>query len=94
MNVFLIISIVLFILILILFWAIRNLIRKNEAAEDILISYMNYLNNISQIIEITDEKLKNLDSRGIFKSDDEIGFFFDSVKSLQDILNEFNVKNL
>ena len=49
---------------------------------------------LSQVIELTDEKLKKLDSRGSFKSDDEIGFFFNQVMELQKILNEFNIKTL
>jgi hypothetical protein len=71
-----------------------NLLRKNEAQEDILASYMTYLNKISDIIDFSDKKLKEVDEKGSFKSDDEVGFFFEQIKALQDILNSFNVKNL
>ncbi len=71
-----------------------NLLRKNETAEDILLGYLGYLEKLSQIIEITDEKLQKLDHKGSFKSDDEIGFFFNQVMELQKILNEFNIQNL
>jgi hypothetical protein len=72
----------------------RNLLRKNEIAEDIILGYLGYLERFSQVIELTDEKLKKLDYKGSFKSDDEIGFFFNQVVELQKILNEFNIKNL
>ena len=68
-----------------------NLMRKQEKAEDILITYMQYLDNLSRTIEISDKKLKEIDHKGTFKSDDEIGFFFEAVKQIQDILNEFKV---
>jgi hypothetical protein len=71
-----------------------NLLKKNEAQEDILASYMTYLNKISDIIDFSDKKLKEVDAKGSFKSDDEVGFFFEQIKALQDILNSFNVKNL
>jgi hypothetical protein len=55
---------------------------------------MVYLNKISKIIDESDKKLQEIDHRGSFKADDEIGFFFENVKSIQTILNSFNVKNL
>tara|TARA_B100000963_G_scaffold208672_1_gene181766 strand:- start:7516 stop:7827 length:312 start_codon:yes stop_codon:yes gene_type:complete len=78
----------------ILIYVTRNLLRKNEIAEDIILGYLGYLERFSQVIELTDEKLKKLDYKGSFKSDDEIGFFFNQVMELQKILNEFNIKNL
>jgi len=71
-----------------------NLLRKNEKQEDILASYMTYLNKISDIIDISDKKLKEIDTRGSFEADDEIGWFFKNVKMIQEVLNQFNVKNL
>ena len=71
-----------------------NLLKKNEAQEDILASYMTYLNKMSDIVEFSDKKLKEVDEKGSFKSDDEVGFFFEQIKALQDILNSFNIKNL
>jgi len=71
-----------------------NLLKKNERQEDILAEYMKYLNKISGIIELSDKKLKEIDHKGSFESDDEIGFFFQSVKQLQEALNAFQIKNL
>ena len=71
-----------------------NLLKKNEKQEDILAGYMVYLNKISEIIEMSDNKLKEVDARGHFQADDEVGFFFQSVKQIQEVLNNFKIKNL
>ena len=65
--------------------------RKQEKAEDVLVSYMEYLDRLSRAIEISDKTLKELDRNGTFKSDDEVGFFFESIQQIQDILNDFKV---
>jgi hypothetical protein len=94
-------SIILGILVVILGFTTFNLLKKIEKQEDIitlrdeiLISYQVYLNKISDIIELSDKKLKEIDHKGSFESDDEIGFFFQSVKQLQETLNVFKIKNL
>jgi len=89
-----ILTIILALMVVILGYTTFNLLRKNEKQEDILTGYMVYLNKVSKIIDESDRKLKEIDHRGSFKADDEIGFFFESVKSIQTILNSFNIKNL
>ena len=71
-----------------------NLLKKNENQEDILASYLLYLDRISRVIELSDERLKKVDTKGSFESDDEIGFFFKEVKEIQEVLNEFQVKEI
>ena len=72
----------------------RNLLRKNEKQEDILLGYLTYLDQISRVIEITDEKLKKIDAKGSFEGDDEVGFFFKNIKEIQKVLNDFNIKKI
>ena len=86
--------IILSILVGVLGFTTFNLLRKNEKQEDILTGYMTYLNKISDTIEEADKKLKEVDHKGSFKSDDEVGFFFEEIKQIQDALNQFKVKNL
>ena len=86
--------IILSLMVVILGYTTFNLLRKNEKQEDILMGYMSYLNKVSDIIEMSDKKLKEIDAKESFKSDDEVGFFFESVKQIQSILNQFNIKNL
>ena len=71
-----------------------NLLRKNEKQEDILSGYITYLDQLSRIIEISDEKLKKIDERQIFKSDDEVGFMYEQIKDLQKILSNFRIDKL
>ena len=69
-----------------------NLLKKNEKQEDILATYLTYLQNLSKVIEIADKRLSDVDTKGAFESDDEIGFFFKEIKQVQEILNDFQLK--
>jgi hypothetical protein len=82
---------VLTTLVVILGFTTRNLMKKQEKSEDILVGYLEYLDKLSRTIEISDKKLKELDYNGAFKSDDESGVIFKSIIQIQEILNEFNV---
>jgi hypothetical protein len=84
---------VLSVLIVILGFTTFNLMRKQEKAEDIVLGYMNYLDTFSKIIEASNKKLKDVDNRQIFEKDDDVGVIFESILKIQEILNEFNVKN-
>lgn len=75
-------------------WVIRNLVIKQEKSENILIVYMDYLNKIDQVIVNADKRLKEIDSKGSFESDDEVGFFFKQIKFIQEILNNFQIKKI
>ena len=89
-----ILTIILGLMVVILGFTTFNLLKKNERQEDILAGYMEYLNKISGVIEFADKKLKEVDARGSFESDDEVGFFFKQIQQLQDILNSFKIKKL
>lgn len=86
--------ILLSLLVVVLGYTTFNLLRKNEKQEDILAGYMSYLNKISDVIEASDKKLKEVDYKGSFESDDEIGFVFEQIKSIQTILNTFIIKEI
>ena len=85
---------ILSVLVVVLGFVSFNLLKKNEKQEDILVEYLTYLENISKTIEISDKKLNEIDNKGTFKSDDEVGYFFKSIKQIQKILNEFKVKEI
>tara|TARA_B110000503_G_C7064977_1_gene378322 strand:+ start:169 stop:444 length:276 start_codon:yes stop_codon:yes gene_type:complete len=88
------IIIILSVVIVVLGFTTFNLLKKNEKQEDILMGYMTYLNKFSMYISETDKRLKEIDAKGTFKSDDEVGFFFEQLQNIQTVLNSFNVKNL
>ena len=80
-----ILSIVLTLLATASFFIIRNLIKSNEKLEDFIMKQ-------SEAINACDIRLKQLDQKGSFYADDEIGFFFKEVQKIQDALNEFTLK--
>jgi hypothetical protein len=85
---------ILSVIVVLLGFTTFNLMRKNEKQEDILVEYMKYLNKLTTAIEESDKRLKVIDEKGLFKSDDEIGWFFKEIQKLQMILNEFRIKDM
>ena len=84
--------IILSVLVVTLGFTTRNLLRKFEKQEDILAVYLDYLDKLSRVIEVSETKMKEVDAKGSFSSDDEVGFFFQQIKGLQDILKEFKLE--
>ena len=78
-------SIILTIVITASFFVIRNLLKQTERLED-------FISKQSEAITACDVRLKQLDQKGSFYSDDEIGFFFKEVQKIQEALNEFTLK--
>lgn len=81
--------VILSIIIVVLLIAIRNILIKVEKYEDVVRDQTQYLQNISNIIYEGQKHLKNLDERGVFQSDDEVGYFFEQMKYVQDELNRY-----
>ena len=59
-----------------------NLLRKVEKIEDVVIRYDRFISEFSKQLDNTDKRLKEIDEKGTFKSDDEIGWFFKQIKRL------------
>ena len=74
----------------IIFYIIWNLMRKNEKLEDALNKRDKYIDDLSIIMSESDRKIKEIDSKQIFESDDEIGWFFKGIKEIQELINEYN----
>ena len=86
--------VILSIIVVALGFTTINLLRKNEKQEDILLGYLKYLDNISRVIEVSDDKIKKTDIKGSFEGDDEVGHFFQTIKQIQEVLNDFNIKKI
>jgi len=82
---------ILGILVVILGYTTFNLLKKTEKAEDIIISQNIFIKNISSEINKTQKKLKEIDEKGTFEGDDEIGWFFSVIKQLQNNLSRFKL---
>jgi hypothetical protein len=74
----------------VIFYIIWNLMRKNERLEDALNKRDEYIDTMSIIMSESDRKIKEIDSKQIFESDDEIGWFFKGIKEIQSLINEYN----
>ena len=74
-------------------YIIWNLLRKNERQEDIINTQNEYIQTISTIMTESNKKIKEIDSKQIFQSDDEIGWFFKGIKEIQDLINEYNINH-
>lgn len=81
--------IILSLVVVVLGYTTINLLIKNEKAEDIIVSQQNYISSISEIIKNSEKKIKEIDEKEIFKSDDEIGWFFNELKKIQNILSQY-----
>ena len=74
-------------------YIIWNLLRKNERQEDIINTQNEYIQTISTIMTESNKKIKEIDSKQIFQSDDEIGWFFKGIKEIQELINEYNINH-
>ena len=76
---------ILLALLVVAGFALRNMIRKNEELEDFIVKQ-------SEAIDMCDQRLKQLDDKGFFVADDEIGWFFTEVRKIQEAINEFRLR--
>ena len=76
----------------ILGYVIYNLYTKNVKLEEMISERDQILQELSLTINESEKFLKEVDRLGAFKSDDEIGFFFNTVKAIQETLNNFTVR--
>ena len=79
--------ILLSLVIITLGWTTFNLTRKVERLET-------WIENYAQRIQDTQDVLKEIDSKGSFEADDEIGVVFTSIKEAVDEINQITEKEL
>jgi hypothetical protein len=77
-----ILIIFLFIVIAVLIYALVNITRYSERLEDVLSEYETKITDVREKIIETEIRLKELDIRGAFEADDEVGFAFKTIKEL------------
>ena len=79
--------ILLSIIIITLGWTTFNLTRKVERLET-------WIEDYAQRIQDTQRVLKEIDSKGDFEADDEVGVIFQAIKEAIDELNEITQEEL
>ena len=79
--------ILLSVFVLVLSWTTFNLTRKVEKLETWIEGYVDRINE-------TQSTLKEIDDKGTFEADDEIGVIFTSIKEAVDELNEITEQEI
>jgi len=85
--------IILIVIVLILVYTTFNLLNKNEKQEDIILYQEEFIEKIQETITFSSIKLKEIDTKGSFESDDEIGWFFKQIKYIDELLSQFKPIN-
>lgn len=76
-------------LLIIFIYILRNLLVKVEKYEDTVIKSQDTITSIQNTITDSQKHLKDIDERGVFQSDDEVGYFFEQLKEVQSELDRF-----
>ena len=84
--------IILSVLVVVLGFTTFNLLKKNEKAEDVVVSYEKHINEIDEVIQFINKRVQEIDSKGTFSSDDEVGFFFQRLKLLVELLASYKIQ--
>jgi len=78
-------------IILVCVYIIWNLNNKLVKAEDVIEEQIDYLRKVSLTIQESNLYVNQLDEKGHFRADDEIGTFFNFMKEIQDLINSFRL---
>ena len=87
MDITLILLILSGVILSVLVYVIRNLLFKVERYEDAVERQVTALEKINTVVSTSSKRLKELDTRGAFQADDETGYFFESLKEIQGLLD-------
>ena len=82
---------ILGVITLVLTYIVYNLNRKVIKQEDVLEYQVDYLRKVSYLISESKIYVEQLDESGAFRSDDEVGVFFNFMKEIQDTINDFRL---
>ena len=82
---------ILAVIILVLIYIVFNLNRKVIKQEGVLEYKVDYLRKVSYLISESKIYVEQLDESGAFRSDDEVGVFFNFMKEIQDTINDFRL---
>lgn len=93
--------VVLVAVVFTIYFGITNLLKKVEQYEDVIQEYetiiMNqqeYVKKVSEIVTESRSLINQIDDRGIFEADDEVGSFFRYLKEVQELLNNFIIVDI
>jgi len=88
------IIIILAILLIASGYVIYNLFRKVEVLETLAEQHSDYLVRLNDMVEVSTKRLEEIDDKGAFSSDDEIGWFFTYIDQVQNLLKQYVTENV
>ena len=88
MDTIILINIVV-ILVGIVGYVIWNLMKKVEKLESMIDVQERYITDFYELVKQSEIKIKEIDSKQLFQSDDEVGFFFNNLKTIQEALSDY-----
>jgi|TARA_B110000438_G_scaffold246372_1_gene247905 hypothetical protein len=83
---------ILTVLVIVLGFTSYNLLKKYEAVEDVVNDYDTYITEFSNEVTSIEKRIKEIDAKGTFEGDDEIGWFFKQIKVIQNRLSKFKIQ--
>ena len=86
-----ILLVILGVVILGLGYVVFNLNRKVIKQEDVIEYQVGYLRNVAYLINESKIYVEQLDEKGAFRSDDEVGVFFNFMKEIQETINDYRL---
>ena len=63
--------------------------KKVEKLESIIEVQEKYITEFYDLIKQSEYKIKEIDDKQLFQSDDEVGFFFTNLKIIQEALSDY-----
>lgn len=78
---------VLSIISIVLFFRGIALVKRNEVLEDVVIQYDLREEETKRVLELMLQQMKEIDIRGSFEADDEVGSVFTELKNLIETYN-------
>jgi hypothetical protein len=70
-------------------YIIWNLLKKTEKLETQIAVQEKYILEFYDLVKQSEVKIKEIDSKQLFQSDDEVGFFFTNLKTIQEALSDY-----
>lgn len=80
---------VIAILVGVVGYVIWNLMKKVEKLESMIDVQEKYITDFYELVKQSEVKIKEIDSKQLFQSDDEVGFFFNNLKTIQEALSDY-----
>ena len=84
-----IVEIILMVLVLVLGYTSWVQMIKVESYDELVEDQQTWINEFINRVDIMSNTLKEIDSKGTFESDDEVGVFFKSLQQLQERIETF-----